>query len=145
MARAVFSAVVDHPVELVWAAIGDFHGIDQWVDSITDSVADGGGRGSVGSLRRLTLADGRSVAERLLAFDDVGFRLAYDFPEQSPFPVENFVGTVELTPVTESGMTFLQWCSTFDADGDSRRKFEKAFRNLYAGFVSDLRRHLAAS
>lgn len=145
MARATFSAVIDHPVEVVWDVIGDFHGIDRWVGMITASVAEGGGRGSVGSVRRLTLADGRTVAERLLMFDDVARRLAYDFPEGCPFPVDGFVGSVELAPITETGATFLQWHSSFDADGASRDAMASAFQALYAGFVSDLRAHLEGS
>lgn len=143
MARATFSAVIDHPVQVVWDVIGDFHRIDQWVGMITDSVAEGGGRGSVGSLRRLTLADGRAVAERLLMFDDVARRLAYDFPEDCPFAVDGFVATVELAPITETDVTFLQWHSSFDADGASRDVMAGVFQALYAGFVSDLRAHLA--
>lgn len=140
MAKAFFSAVIEHPVEAVWSKVGDFHGIDTWVSSIIASEPDGGL--AVGSRRQLTLADGRNVSERLLACSDIEYSLSYDFFDCNPFPVDNFVGTVKLAPIKETGHTFLDWSSVFDADGAGRAKFESVFANLYAGFVADLRTFL---
>jgi hypothetical protein len=176
---AYVSATIDASVDDVWSVLGDFHGIDAWVDRIRSaepeagaSPADGagppdggagpagdaghpdGGAGPagaagpapVGSVRRLTMEpDGRVVRERLVAYDAPGHRYSYEFAGDQPFPVRAYRGTIRLLPITQSGGTFIEWYGEFDCDADVLSRLTAAFTGIYAGFIDDLRKHLAGS
>jgi hypothetical protein len=142
---AYVSTTLDADIATTWSVLADFHGLAGWVDRIRESVAEGGdGPGAVGSVRRLTLdPDGREVRERLVRYDAADHRYSYEFAGENPFPVEFYRGTVHLLPVTDRDATFLEWYGEYDTEPALVDKLRRAFTGLYAGFVEDLRRHLA--
>jgi hypothetical protein len=108
--------------------------------------AGAAGPAPVGSVRRLTMEpDGRVVRERLVAYDASGHRYSYEFAGDQPFPVRAYRGTVRLLPITQSGGTFIEWYGEFDSDADVLSRLTAAFTGIYAGFIDDLRKHLAGS
>ena len=114
MARAYASAIIDAPVELAWATIRDFGALASWLPAVTESGIEGGADpDSVGCIRFLRLDNGTPVRERLLMLDDSRYSFSYNF-ETPAFPVENYVATVELIPVTNGNSTFARWWATFD-------------------------------
>jgi hypothetical protein len=114
MAQAYASTIIAAPVEAVWAATRDFGALAAWHPAITRSfIEDDADPDAVGCIRFLQLQDGGSARERLLLLDDSRYRFAYNF-ETPAFPVENYVSTFELIPVTNGDVTFAQWSATFD-------------------------------
>jgi Polyketide cyclase / dehydrase and lipid transport len=144
---AYVSATIDAGIDDVWDVLRDFHGIDGWVGRIRSAEAeDGTGPAPVGSARRLTMEpDGRVVRERLVHYDARGHRYSYEFAGHQPFPVRAYRGTVRLLPVTDTGGTFIEWYGEFDCDADVVARLTTAFTGIYAGFIGDLRKHLAAT
>jgi len=142
---AYVSATVDARIDLVWSVLQDFHGIDRWVRRIRSAEPeDAASPAAVGSTRRLTMEpDGRMVRERLVHYDAPGHRYSYEFAGDQPFPVRAYRGTVHLLPVTLSGTTFVEWYGEFDCDADVVDRLTTAFTGIYAGFLDDLRGHLA--
>jgi hypothetical protein len=147
MSIAYVSGTIDADIETVWSVLRDFHGIDRWVDRIRSAGSeDGPGPAAVGSVRRLTMEpDGRVVRERLVHYDAPGHRYSYEFAGDQPFPVRAYRGTVHLLPVTQSGMTFAEWYGEFDCDADTLHQLTGVFTRIYAGFLDDLRKHLAGT
>ena len=124
MAKAYASAIVDAPVEAVWAMVRDFGALPSWVPGLLDcAIEDGRDADSVGCVRALKLGDGTPVRERLLELDDCRFRFAYNF-ETPAFPVENYHATFELVPVADGDRTFAQWGATFDEAPADRGKYQ---------------------
>jgi hypothetical protein len=142
---AYVSATIEADIDTVWSVLHDFHGIAGWVGRIRSAEPeDGSGPAAVGSTRRLTMQpDGRVVRERLVHYDAPGHRYSYEFAGEQPFPVRAYRGTVHLLPVTLSGTTFVEWYGEFDCDAAVADRLTTAFTGIYAGFLDDLRAHLA--
>jgi len=114
MARAYASAIIEAPVETVWQAIRDFGALAAWHPALAFSEIEGGGDPDVvGCVRNLELKGGGTARERLLMLDDSRYTFSYNF-ETPAFPINNYVATIELIPVTNGEKTFAQWTGTFD-------------------------------
>jgi uncharacterized protein YndB with AHSA1/START domain len=114
MARAYASAIIDAPVETVWAAIRDFGALASWHPALAQSAIEGDGDPDiVGGIRTLELQGGAVASERLLMLDDSRYSFSYAFVTPA-FPIDNYVATIELIPVTNGDKTFAQWTGTFD-------------------------------
>ena len=142
--RSFASAVVEAPVEQVWEAVRDFNGLPAWHPAIGSSeIEDGGDPARVGCVRRLTLADGGEVRERLVGLDDVARSCTYEFVT-SPFNVRSYRSTIQALPVTASGKTFVQWFADFDADAADEAELDRTFAHgVYATGLNGLSDHLS--
>jgi hypothetical protein len=116
MAKVFVSSVVNAPADTVWAAIRDFNGLPSWHPVVTGSEIQGGKPSDqVGCVRVLTLGDGASVVETLLALDDPGRSCTYNILE-SPLGVSGYVATLSVTPVTDGNRSYVQWTADFEPD-----------------------------
>lgn len=108
------SAVIDAPVETVWAVIRDFNGHDRWHPIVVDShIEDGGPSDRVGCVRSFHVQGGAHVREELTALSDQDHGFSYRILE-AEVGLLNYVAHMKLIPITEDGRTFLQWWSRFD-------------------------------
>lgn len=130
MPRAYASAVVTGSADDVWAFVRDYDGLAAWIPAIETSSLDSGTAAEVGAVRRLTLGDGGVVVERLLALDDPGRSYTYAILE-SPFAVRSYVSTIRVAPVTDTGHSFVEWWTDFDAEAAD----EPDLVGLFAGGV----------
>ena len=124
------SLVISASVAQVWSVVRLFDGLPAWHPVIASSALDSGQEGQVGALRRLTTADGGVIVERLRSLDDDRYRFTYAI-EQSPFPIRDYVSTMRLAPVTDSGGTFIEWSARFDVDSAD----EQAMTGLFGDGV----------
>jgi hypothetical protein len=107
------------------------------------TIEDGLAADVVGCVRRLRLADGRPVRERLRALSDSRWRVVYDAVDPM-HPVENFVATIELEPVTSGNRTFVSWQASFDEAPQFRGRFVDVLgRDVFAAGLAALKRHAA--
>ena len=111
--KVVRSTVIDAPIERVWAVLRDFNSHDQWHDVVDQSRIEGGERSDqVGCVRAFTLKDGNRIREQLLALSDTEHKSTYCIVEAT-VPLQRYVATVTLKPVTDGNRTFWHWESTF--------------------------------
>jgi len=117
MARSYTSIVLDHSADAVWAVIRPF-GHYAWagVKGAT-IIEDGRADDAVGAVRRVSVGD-KILRQKLLAHSDLERSYTYAFCDTPPFPVRNYVATLRVTPVTESGQAFVDWWATFDCAAD---------------------------
>jgi len=121
MARVCVSSVIDAPIGDVWARIRDFNGLPDWHPAIAASRIEGGEPNDrVGCVRNFSLKSGGSIREQLLALDDIEHACTYSILE-SPMPVENYVATLRLLPVTDGNRTFAEWTARFDCPPDQEK------------------------
>jgi len=64
-------------------------------------------------VRVLALASGGRIREQLLALSDREYACTYSILA-SPMPVENYVATLRLRPVTDARITYAEWSAEFD-------------------------------
>ena len=122
MARVYVSSVIDAPATRVWERIRDFNGLPKWHPRIRDSrIEDALPSDKVGCIRNFHLQNGDLIREKLEGLSDYDMFCTYSILE-SPMPLEDYLATIRLTPVTEGERTFIEWsaefsCSPEDEDG----------------------------
>lgn len=143
--RVVRSAVIDAPIERVWAVLRDFNSHVHWHPVVAEShIEDGLPADQVGCVRNFRLADGAHLREQLLALSDRDYVSTYCILD-SDIPLERYVATVKLKPVTDGRRTFWHWESTFSTPkGRERELTEQVGRNVYEAGFDALRTYLRA-
>lgn len=139
MPRPYASGVVPASADDVWHLVRDFDGVPGWHPAIAASELTSGTAAEVGAVRRLTLADGGIVVERLVSLDDGDRSYTYEILE-SPFAVRRYVSTIRIAPVTDSGHAFVEWWSEYDADSYDEAELSALFADgVYAAGIAGLR------
>ncbi len=114
MARVYVSAIIPAPAAKVWAVVRDFNGLPRWVPAVAESrIEQGLPADRIGCVRAFMLRDGARIRERLLALSDYDYSVTYSILE-SPMEVTDYVATLRLFPVTESGECFAEWQADFE-------------------------------
>jgi uncharacterized protein YndB with AHSA1/START domain len=141
--KVVRSTVIDAPIARVWAVLRDFNSHDQWHDVVAESRIEGGEKSDqVGCVRSFSLKDGHRIREQLLTLDDREYKSTYCIVEAT-VPLQRYVATVTLKPVTDGNRTFWHWESTFGTPpGMERELREMVARGVYEAGFENLRRHL---
>jgi hypothetical protein len=144
MPSICYNAVVDADSAHTWRVIKQFGGISLWHPAIDESVIESGGPdGMVGCVRRLTLQGGAILRERMLAVDDSQLSFAYCF-EEAPLPVDNYVMSVKLIPLTDQQRTVIQWKACFDLrEPDPQSELPDSIRALIVDGHNSLGTYLA--
>ena len=139
------STVIDAPIERVWAVLRDFNSHVHWHPVVAEShIEDGLPPDRVGCVRNFRLADGAHLREQLIALSDREYVSTYCILD-SDIPLERYVATVRLKPVTDGRRTFWHWQSTFSTPkGRERELTEQVGRNVYEAGFEALRRYLAS-
>jgi NADPH:quinone reductase-like Zn-dependent oxidoreductase/uncharacterized protein YndB with AHSA1/START domain len=142
--KVVRSTVIDAPIERVWAVIRDFNSHNQWHAVVDQSRIEAGERSDqVGCVRNFTLKDGNRIREQLLTLDDRQFKSTYCIVDAT-VPLQRYVATVTLKPVTDGNRTFWHWESSFATPpGRERELREMVAQGVYEAGFDNLRRHLA--
>ncbi len=144
-ARIFVSSVLDASTDDVWAKIRDFNALPEWHPAVADSHIEGGEPADrVGCIRNFNLVDdGGNIREQLLALSDVSFLCTYSILE-SPMPVEDYVATLRLTPVTDGNRTYIQWTAEFGCPADAEEELVDFIgQGVFQGGFDALKRMLA--
>ena len=143
--KVVRSTVIDAPIARVWAVLRDFNSHDQWHDVVDSSRIEGSDRSDqVGCVRSFSLKDGNRIREQLLTLSDSDYKSTYCIVEAS-VPLQRYVATVTLKPVTDGNRTFWHWESTFATPpGMERELHDMVAQGVYEAGFENLRRHLRA-
>ncbi|MEI6201195.1 MAG: SRPBCC family protein [Enhydrobacter sp.] len=110
MAEAFYSIVLDHTAADVWSVIRPF-GHYAWAGVPGETtIEEGKAADRVGAVRRVELP-GRTIRQVLLAHSDLERSYSYAFVGPPPQKVRDYVATIRVTPVIESGQAFVEWCA----------------------------------
>jgi NADPH2:quinone reductase len=141
--RVTRSAIIDAPIQRVWAVLRDFNSHAAWHPAVAESTIEGGEPADqVGCVRRFTLRDGNLIREQLLALSDEDHVSTYCILDAT-LPMRRYVATVQLKRVTDGERTFWHWQSTFDVPRGREREFEALVGGgVYEGGFQGLQAHL---
>ena len=141
--KVVRSAVIDAPIARVWAVLRDFNSHAAWHEAIAESRIEGEERSDqIGCVRSFTLKDGNRIREQLLTLSDSEHRSTYCIVDAT-VPLQRYVATVTLKPVTDGDRTFWHWESTFATPpGMERELHDMVARGVYETGFANLRRYL---
>jgi hypothetical protein len=142
MANAYASGVIDRAPAEVWECLRDFASISNWLEGVDASELDGP-NATPGTVRRLKLGDGAVLLERLVSISDPAREFSYEFASDNPFGVSGYRATMRVTPVTDSGGSFVEWYAAFDAPLDQVEGTVATFQDdVFGSGIADLRSHL---
>jgi hypothetical protein len=106
MAQASQSIEIAAAADRVWGVVGGFDNLPLWLKIVRRSNLEDGGR-----VRRLDVADGLVVVERLLSFDEAAMRLTYAHVE-APDPVTDYVAIMAVADLG-ADRSRVTWSSHF--------------------------------
>ena len=143
MAKAFYSTVLGHPADAVWTVIRPFDHY-AWAGVEGETIIEAGKVGDqVGAIRRVDLGGDKVIRQVLLAHSDIERSYTYAFCGAAPFPVSNYVATIRVTPVVDSGHAFVEWSATFDCAAEEYERWTKYFeREGFAKWLAALRRFM---
>lgn len=143
MIRVVRSAVIDAPIERVWAVLRDFNSHTAWHPAIAESAIENDEPSDqVGCVRSFSLKDGNHIREQLLALSDNDYLSTYCILDAT-LPLNRYVATVQLKRITDGERTFWHWQSTFDAPRGREQEFaDLVGKGVYEGGFEGLRTYL---
>ena len=144
MARVYISSVIEAPVAKVWEKVRDFNALPRWHPAIRDSrIENGEPSDRVGCVRDFHLQNGDRIRERLLGLSDYDYFCTYSILE-SPMPLENYVATLRLTPVTDGDRTFAEWTAEFDCAEEAAEDLVSGIgQNVFQAGFNALKRQMA--
>jgi hypothetical protein len=82
------------------------------------------------------------LRERLLTLSDRDHICTYTILE-SPFPINDYVSTIQLLPVTDTNQTYAQWTGEFNCAPDLERELINTIRGVYQGGFDYLKSHFS--
>ena len=139
MPRSYKSSVIGADPDTVWDYLRDFNRTPEFVQAITASeILEGKPADQVGCERKLTLADGSLVRERLVALSDLDRSYTYHLLE-GPFPFTRYYSTIRVSPVTEGSASYVEWWSTYDCESEHVKAMDDLLAgSLYAGGLASV-------
>ena len=95
-------------------------------------------------LGRGSRVGGLDIRERLLGLSDYDMFCTYAILE-SPMPIEDYVATLRLTPVTEGDRTFIEWSAEFSCEpADEAGLVDGIGMDVFQTGFEALKRHFGA-
>jgi mxaD protein len=107
------SISVNVPPDRAWATVNQWDALQSWCPAFEKTEIVSGGTG-VGSIRAITLANGPTFTEELLAVDTAAKSLRYRIVD-SPLPIVEYVSGMKVVSVSE-GTSEIIW------DGSYKRR-----------------------
>jgi len=146
--KVVKTATLQAPVDKVWNAIKDFDSLNKWHPGFAKDEIVKGENNKPGAVRKLTVKDGPSFTEELLAFDAATHSYRYRIIE-SPLPLRNYVSHISVKPGAKGG-SLVTWSGTFKRKSTSDTPPEaenddaavKLITGVYEGGLANLKKML---
>ena len=134
------------PPAKVWDAIKDFDGLNKWHPGFSADTLVSGSNGHPGAVRKLTVKDGPSFTEQLLAYDEAGHTYRYKIIE-SPLPITDYVSKITVRS-EGGGMTKVIWSASFKRknpadnppEAESDAGATKLVTGVYRGGLDNLKK-----
>lgn len=139
---AQVEGIVNMDAAALFGMISGFGGLDQLVPELVSACTVQGS--GIGATRVLTLADGSGeVHETLSALDAENMSMSYSITS-SPFPVTDYVGTMDVDAGASEGTSNLKWSSAYNVQDSVKTKMNETFTGIYNTAIAAINRVAAA-
>jgi hypothetical protein len=129
MAKVSMSLNLPIAIDQAWRLIGGFNALPEWHPAVEKSELQDGGR-----LRKLQIAGGATLVERLEKFSENDHSYSYSI-EQGPLPVAQYTSTIRLRQEPGKPGCVVEWSSEFKPQGAPETDAVAAIQGIYqAGF-----------
>jgi hypothetical protein len=139
-AEVIQKGTVNAPVDKVWATIGDFCGVKNWIAIVTKCEISRKDDSTI--YRTITLNNGGVIMEKLLAWDGDHHSYSYAIVD-SPLPVQGYKSTLK---VEGSGATSeIVWTGNFQPKEVSEDEAKKVISGIYAAGIDAIKAKVGGS
>ncbi len=129
MATVSMTQELPVPAQMVWTTIGGFNALPDWHPAVEKSEIE---EGDGGTIRKLSLAGGGTIVEKLEKVDENERIYSYSIME-SPLPVANYTASIRVKAT--AGGCEVEWSSDFEPSGAPESDAVATIRGIYeAGF-----------
>ncbi|MBL8659261.1 MAG: SRPBCC family protein [Rhodospirillales bacterium] len=137
MTKVHMSTLLNVPAGEVWDLIGRWNTLPEWHPAVLKSELS-----EDGQIRRLTLAGGGVLEERLEQADERRRTYTYEIVS-GPLTVSNYKATVSVRD-EGSAAAAVEWSSDFEAHGTSEEEASDIIRRIYRDGLDNLKRMFGA-
>ncbi len=131
MSKVSVTTELNVPADQLWKLIGSFNGLPDWHPAVEKSELQ-----EQGAVRRLSLAGGGTIVEKLEHLDDNERVYSYSIID-SPLPVANYKATIRVRDDGSGNKSVVEWGSEFQPAGASENDAMAAIQGVYdAGFAN---------
>ena len=130
---------INASADKVWGIIKGFDTLHHWHPAFSGAKITSGKDGVPGAMRTLTLKDGPSFEEELLAFDNAGRKLRYRIVGDSPLPVVDYVSTMQVLSIGANQSTMI-WRGSYKAKNVKDEDALKAINGAYRAGLDNLKK-----
>jgi mxaD protein len=139
---------INAPVQKVWKAVESFDSLNTWHPAVAkDEIVDGT-NDTAGAVRLLTLKDGGTIKEKLLAFEPKAHKFRYEILE-GVLPVTDYKSTLTVASAGK-GKSTVTWMGSFrrkdtganPADNANDKTATDAITGVYQGGLQNLEKML---
>ncbi|MBD8480405.1 SRPBCC family protein [Pseudomonas coleopterorum] len=114
MASVKHTAIIDADPQSIWHVLRQFNSIAEWHSGVAHcTVEDGKSADTGGSIRKLMLADGGVVRQRLLSIDNDLMELSYGH-EESELCITDFLADIKVRTEGDGSQSTVTWQAHFD-------------------------------
>jgi len=139
---------IDASADKVWNQIKNFDGLGTWHPAVATDAIVSGKNNEVGAVRLLTLKDGGTIKEKLLAYDAAKHSFKYSILE-GVLPVSDYTSTVAVTSVGND-KSKVTWSGSFKRKDTSDKPAANAddatatntMGSVYQGGLDNLKKML---
>ena len=132
----------------VWKAVEGFDSLNTWHPAVAKDEIVEGTNDTVGAVRLLTLKDGGTIKEKLLAFEPKAHKFRYAILE-GVLPVSDYTSTLTVTPAGK-GKATVTWTGHFrrkdtsanPADNANDKAATDTITSVYQGGLENLKKML---
>ena len=134
MAKVSMSTNLDVSADQLWQFIGHFNALPDWHPAVEKSELQ-----EEGQVRKLTLAGGGTIVERLERIDDKERVYSYSI-EDSPLPVANYKSTIRVREDEGGKRAVVEWSGEFTPTGASEQDAIKVMQDIYKAGLENLKK-----
>lgn len=139
---------INAPATKVWSTVSNFNDLGAWHPAVKTTEIVSGTNNKVGAERLLTLQDGGTIKEKLLAYSTKKHSFKYSIIE-GVLPVSSYVSTVSVKAQGKD-KTLVVWTGTFKrkdtaaipAAGQDDEAAVKTMTSVYRGGLDNLKKIL---
>ena len=123
----------------VWSFVKRFDSVKEWHPLFSGSEIVSGRDGKIGAVRALTIKEGPTFTEELLALNEQSMAFSYNVIE-SPLPIDRYLSTMTVKPNGRGGST-VTWIGQFSRknprESPPEAESDAAVVGLISGAYSD--------
>lgn len=111
--KVVKSVEIAAAPSAVWDKIKNFDSLHTWHPAFASDEIVKGENNKVGAVRKLTVKDGPTFNEELLAVSNKGRNVKYKIIDPAPVPVTNYVSAIKVKAGKQPNTSVVTWQGSF--------------------------------